>query len=252
MKVYARVKPNSSLTVFYSPNISHAVSGFMEMGFEIVPYRTISEIYDKVTSDDIVLDGITQCLTIFDKFGMHPHLEDYPEVLKPFLGRVIWIDTINRINSRPDKWGIFVKPIKQKAFTGKVINSPRDLMGCGSCYENYDVYCSEILDIKREWRGFILYDKLIDIRPYTGDYHYQYNPDIIDSVINAFKTWDERPSACSIDFAVVQRGNNLSTIVLEVNDAYSLGNYGLRCIDYAKMVSARWSQLLNRVDECKF
>ena len=36
------------------------------------------------------------------------------------------------------------------------------------------------------------------------------------------------------------------------NDAYALGNYGLPHIKYAKLISARWSQLLDRKDEYKF
>ena len=104
--VFAKVRPNAHFTLFHSPNISHAVSGFREMGFEIVHYSTIDEIYDRVTSDDIVLDYIDQCLTIFYKFGITPKLIDYPDVLKPYLGRKIWTDTINSINSNPDKWGI--------------------------------------------------------------------------------------------------------------------------------------------------
>lgn len=262
MRVYAKTRENSHFTIFHSPNISHAVSGFRELGAEIVTYHKIDEIYDLVSKDDIVLDYIDQCLTIFHKFGVRPELEDYPEVLKQFLGRTIWTDTINRVNSNPDLWGIFVKPKKEKKFTGKVITSTKDLIGCGSCYENYEVYCSEILDIKREYRGFMYYDELIDLRPYCGDYHYQYNPKIIDEVIEAFKTWDDRPVACSLDFAVIKRKiegskegsfvTKTETIFLEANDAYALGNYGLNHIDYAKMISARWSQLLNRKDEYKF
>lgn len=252
MKVWAKTRPNEHFTVFHSPNISHAVSGFRELGAEIITYNTIDEIYQWVTPDDIVLDYIDQCITIFDKFGKHPHLEDYPVVLKQFLGRAIWPDTINSINTHPDKWGVFVKPVKEKAFTGKVINGPADLVGCGSCYENYEVLCSEVLDIKREWRGFIYYDKLIDLRPYNGDWHYSYNPNIVDKVVKAFKTWEDRPVACSLDFAVIERNNKEETIFLEANDAYALGNYGLYCIDYAKMISARWSQILDRPDEFHF
>ncbi|MFQ9453270.1 MAG: hypothetical protein ACLUUQ_00395 [[Ruminococcus] lactaris] len=37
-----------------------------------------------------------------------------------------------------------------------------------------------------------------------------------------------------------------------MNDGYSLGSYGLVPIQYAKLVSARWSQLLNRTDEFDF
>lgn len=253
MKIWAKTRPNEHFTVFHSPNISHAVSGFRELGAEIVTYNTIDEIYQWVTPDDVVLDYIDQCLTIFDKFGKHPHLEDYPEVLRTFLGRPIWKDTINSINCNPDKWRVFVKPVKEKAFTGKVINGPADLVGCGSCYENYEVLCSPILNIKREWRGFIYYDKLIDLRPYSGDWHYNYDTKVIDNVIEAFKTWENRPAACSLDFAVIEDADGEQhTIFLEANDAYALGNYGLYCIDYAKMISARWSQILDRPDEFHF
>lgn len=250
MKIFAKVRSNGE---YHSHNIAHAVYGFRELGAEIVKYENIDEIYQLVTNEDIVLDYINQCLTIFDKFGKHPELPNYPEVLKPFLGRKIWKDNINSINNNPDKWGIFVKPIKEKAFTGRVINSPRDLIGCGSCYENYEVLCSNVIDIQKEWRGFIYYDELIDLRPYNGDWHYNYNSKVIDKVIETFKTWKDRPVACSLDFAVIEdAGGEQHTIFLEANDAYALGNYGLNCIDYAKMISARWSQILDRPDEFHF
>lgn len=267
MKIFAKVRSNGE---YHSHNIAHAVFGFRELGVEIVKYETIDEIYRLVTNEDIVLDYIDQCLTIFDKFGKHPELPNYPEVLKPFLGRKIWSDNINSINSNPDKWGVFVKPVKEKAFTGRVINSPRDLVGCGSCYENYEVLCSNVIDIQKEWRGFIYYDELIDLRPYNGDWHYNYNSKVIDKAMEAFKTWEDRPVACSLDFAVIEKNTEImkqteddlqhtveftttqSTIFLEANDAYALGNYGLNHIDYAKMISARWSQILDRPDEFHF
>lgn len=39
---------------------------------------------------------------------------------------------------------------------------------------------------------------------------------------------------------------------MEFNDAYALGCYGLAPILYAKFISARWSQILERHDEYKF
>ena len=269
MKIYAKTRSNGE---YHSPNISHAVHGFREMGFEIVKYQLINEIYNIVTKDDIVLDYIDQCLTVFNKFGVKPDIPDYPEVLKKYLGRSIWKDTINSINSNPDKWGIFVKPVKDKAFTGKVIKGPSDLIGCGSCYENYEVLCSEYIEILREWRGFVYYDKLIDLRPYNGNWCWTSYLDntIIQKAMVDFTKWENRPVACSLDFAVIEehkfyndKGDKVNyetdderveykTIFLEANDAYALGNYGLHHIMYAKLISARWAQLLNREDPCKF
>ena len=47
--------------------------------------------------------------------------------------------------------------------------------------------------------------------------------------------------ACSMDICVTKDGR---TLLVEFNDAYSLGAYGLPDIYYAKLISARWSQLL--------
>ena len=69
-----------------------------------------------------------------------PDVPDYPDILKPFFGRNIWKDTIDSISSNEEKWsaGYFVKPIRGKAFVGKIISSISDLVGCGNCYENYE------------------------------------------------------------------------------------------------------------------
>ena len=92
---------------------------------------------------------------------------------------------------------------------------------------------------------FVYYDEIIDVRPYKGDWHYNYNPDVLDQIMNQFTQWDERPMACSIDIGVTKDGR---TLLIECNDAYSLGAYGLEDYKYAKLLSARWSQLLNRED----
>ncbi len=242
----------------HSYNLANAMYGFRELGAEIVPYHTIDEIYDKVDGEDIVLDYIDQCNTIFRKFGVEPHIPDYPDSMKPFLGRKIWKDTIDSIASNEEKWsaGYFVKPIRDKAFTGKIISSIADLVGCGNCTENYEVLVSESLDILAEWRCFITYDKLVDLRPYgmlldrtRQSYLYHYDGNIVLKMMEIFCEWEDRPAACSMDICYTKDGR---TLLVEFNDAYALGHYGLPSIAYAKMISARWAQLLEREDEYHF
>lgn len=262
MKIWLKTKFDNGMNmeIPHSPNFAQAMYGFRELGAEIIPYHTINEIYNLVTKDDIVLDYIDQCNTILKKFGVTPNIPDYPEALSAFLGRRIWTDTINSIASDEKKWsaGWFVKPIKDKAFTGKVIKSIADLVGCGNHSDNYKVLCSEPLDIVSEWRGFILYDNLIDLRPYglllnnhqnTPTWNYQYDEKIVNSMMKAFRSWEDRPMACSMDICKTRDGR---TLLVEFNDAYSLGCYGLPPIFYAKLISARWSQLLDRPDEFHF
>lgn len=249
MAIFAKIRSNGE---YHSHNIAHAVFGFRELGAEIIKYELIDDIYNKVTTEDIVVDYIDQTQTILKKFGVTPSVKDYPDELRPYMGRKIWIDTIDALNCNPDKWGVFVKPIKDKAFTGRVVNSPKDLIGCGNEKENYEVLCCDVIDIKREWRGFVTYDELVDIRAYRGDYHYNYNPKVIDEIMNAFRTISNRPAGCSVDIAVIEKNGKLETVFLEMNDGYSLGNYGLHYLKYAKLLSARWSQLLGVQDQYDF
>ncbi len=239
-------------------NFANAMYGFKEMGAEIILYHHIGDILDEITKEDIALDYIDQCKTVFYKFGATPKIPDYPVNLAAFLGRKVWKDTINSISSNEEKWsaGYFVKPVRDKAFTGKIISSISDLVGCGNSTENYEVIVSEPLDILAEWRGFILYDELVDVRPYgllldqdRKSYRYHYDSDVIDQMMKCFVEWEDRPAACSMDICCTKDGR---TLLVEMNDAFALGCYGLSSVIYAKLISARWSQILDRADEFKF
>lgn len=249
MAVYVKTKKNGD---YHSYNFACAVFGFREMGAEIIKYESLDDIYDQVTREDIVIDYIQQTQEILKKFGVIPGIENYPKALQPLMGRRIWLDTIDHFSATPDQWGVFIKPVKDKAFTGRVVNSPKDLMGCGSEQENYEILCCDTVDIKREFRGFVLYDQLIDIRPYCGDYHYNYDPETVDVIVDAFRTIPDRPAGCSIDIAVIEKEDKQETVFLEMNDGYSLGSYGLQYLSYAKLLSARWAQLLGIADPYDF
>lgn len=141
-------------------------------------------------------------------------------------------------------------------FTGKIISSISDLVGCGNHSEDYEVLVSEPLDICAEWRCFILYDEIVDVRPYgllldrnRKSYKYHYDFKVLDYMMEAFISWEKRPTACSLDICVTKDGQ---TLLVEINDAYALGCYGLASIFYAKLISARWSELLGVKDEYKF
>ena len=259
-KVYLKTKFDNEMKIEipHNVNIANAMYGFRELGAEIIPYHKIDEIYDRVNREDIVLDYIDQCNSIFSKFGIEPSIPDYPKVMDKFLGRKIWKDTINSISRSEEKWsaGYFVKPVRNKVFTGKIISSISDLVGCGNYSEDYDVLVSEPLDICAEWRCFILYDEIVDVRPYgllldigRKSYRYHYDFKVLDSMMEAFISWEKRPTACSLDICVIKDGQ---TLLVEINDAYSLGCYGLASVFYAKLISARWSELLGVKDDYRF
>lgn len=113
MKVYAKIRQNGE---YHSQNISQAVYGFREMGAEIVRYQKISDIYESVTKEDIVLDYITQVEMILKKIWCSSSLRnDYPVELRKFMGRNVWKDN-NQFNQYSSgKMGGFCKTGKKQS-----------------------------------------------------------------------------------------------------------------------------------------
>lgn len=86
-------------------------------------------------------------------------------------------------------------------------------------FENDRFLISECIDIKSEWRGFVLNGDLLDIRCYSGDFTIFPNVDIIYDMI---KDYTEAPKAYTIDVAVTERG----TVLIEIHQFFSCGLYG--------------------------
>ena len=226
-------------------NFFNAYQGFYEMGFETVFFHTYDELKAS-HKEDVVVGYVDTVRNRLYDFGITTPEIDYPKELYPFLKRKIWTSNINTINSRPELWPVFVKPIEDKKFTGVVVRSPKDLIGCGDSAENTEVLCSEVINLLAEWRVFVRYGKILGVRFYRGDWHYHFDGSVIDEAVAKFSS---APSGYAIDFGVTDKGE---TVLIEVNDGYALGCYGLLYIDYAKLLSARWTELTETVDECDF
>lgn len=56
---------------------------------------------------------------------------------------------------------------------------------------------------------------------------------------------DQAPAAFAIDFGVLTDGQ---TALVELNDGFSIGTYGLSGELYADFTAARWAELVARVE----
>lgn len=208
-------------------------------------FRTPEEL-QKSFREDIVIGYVDTVRHRLYDFGILTPDIDYPDELKAFLGRKIWKTKMSQVSNYPERWPVFVKPVEDKKFTGVVVRSPRDLMGCGTCGEDPDAFCSEVVDFRAEWRCFVRYGRILDVRPYKGDWRLHYNPCVIEQAV---KQYASAPNGYAIDFGLTDDGR---TLLIEVNDGYSLGCYGLFYLDYAKLLSARWAELTHTIDACAF
>ncbi len=225
-----------------------AMHGFQQMGCHIhffSPGRIgeIPEWYSQLTRDDLVVGYIGDVVSALDYLGVpRPAAIDYPESIRYYLGRRVWTDRINNIADNPERWPLFIKSVAQKGFTGKVVRSPKDFIGIGAQGQPQEIFCSDIVDFQSEWRGYLRYGKLIDLKSYSGKIGVFPNMTVVNAAI---ADWEDKVAGCSIDFGVTKEGR---TLVVECNDGFALGNYGVKSLSYAKMLSARWFQMVGGVD----
>ncbi len=241
MKVYIRQNTDRE---FASYNFAVAYEGFRKLGWEIVPFYDLDNDVNDLQADEVVVGYIADIQNALFKLGITPpDALNYPEELTHFLGRKIWKSRINYIAKHPELWNIFVKPtIDSKKFTGRVIKSPKDLISCGDELVDTEIWCSEPVNFLAEWRCFVRYNEILDVRLYKGSWELHFDPQVIKDAVAAYKS---APASYTIDFGCTDTGK---TLLVEVNDGYSAGSYGLFATTYAQFLSARWAEMTDTRD----
>jgi hypothetical protein len=230
-----------------STNCFAAADGFRQMGWEIIPFHRFSELPHNDPADIVVshIDHVEDTLRAL--YRLVPPAIDYPEQLKPFLGRRMWQSTINAVAADPTQWPVFVKPLlARKKFTGVLVRHFRDLTGCGDQAENTPIWCAEPVHFVAEWRCFVRYGEVLAAQPYRGAWRAHFDPAVVEAAVNAYTL---APHAYALDIGLTSAGR---TVVIEVNEGYSIGSYGLPSLRYAKFLSARWAELTDTPDICNF
>jgi hypothetical protein len=241
MKAYIQTDKNGD---YYNVNAFIASVGFNALGFEIFKYFD-SKTVEETDRDAIFVGGVGMVRKRLNSLGIDKQDEiEYPSELREFLNRNVWLSTLNKI-IKEDKKDIFIKPTNTKLFQGKVITEFKDYIGLN--YENeIEIWCSDVVNVVTEWRCFVRYGKLIDVRYYKGDWDSQLDLSIVNDAIKKYKS---QPRSFCLDFGVDSNGKHY---LIEVNDGHSLGSYGMGAISYVKFLSARWSELTNTEDQLNF
>lgn len=226
-------------------NCFAAFSGFSMMGWEVIFYDSNRQPYN-IHRSDVVVGYISHVRQALRRIDIIPPVEiDYPKELNEYYGRRIWKSTLHTVYCDEKMWPLFVKPVKGKQFNGTLVESLTNLVGIGS-QEDKEVWCSEPIKFISEYRCFIRYGKILDARRYKGSFKHIPDFNVVERCI---KDYNSQPAAYSLDFGITDDGRSL---LIEVNDGYSMGAYGLNSIDYAKLISARWHELVGLQDPCLF
>ena len=220
-----------------------AWQGFQELGFKPIFFKSENELED-CRPDDLIVGGVTVINRRLNAYGITIDEYDYPTQLSDYLGRRVWKDMLEGILGKPEQWPVFVKPVKNKAFLGFVLKTGREVPRMRSARPDEPVWCSELVSFQAEWRVFVRYGNVWDVRPYRGDWRAHFDASVIEDAVRKFTA---APAGYAMDFGATDDGR---TLLIEVNDGIALGCYGADPVEYAKTLSARWCELVGMHDEC--
>lgn len=228
---------------FRNINIFTAWQGLEALGYE-THFVSPDEVENlPLDANTPLVAGIPSIWQALRKLGVEVGaLDAIPYGLHSFAGRHFGECSLSEIRARIASEGppVFIKPRSQqgKLFNGHVVARFRDLIQTAHLPDELPVWWSDALDLRGEFRGFVLRGELVGLRHYFGDFRCNLNFDRIEA---ALQTWKSRPIACSMDWAFTESGE---TILIEVNDAYALGCYGLAPHFYAPMLTERWREIV--------
>lgn len=224
-----------------------AMKGFALLGVETAPFYGFGDIEKIDLTEETIVCGYVGDVRSAIKRLNCPELAniDYPKELHDYLGRNVRADKLGNVRHSTDRF--FLKPVRQKAFTGFVYtNTASDRTRLVTVLDDEDIWISDIVNFVSEYRVFVMYGLPVGIRWYKGDPFVSPDKAIIKEAVDKWTCKEgivrnDVPHACTVDFGVTSEGK---TLVIEANEGFAFGGYGLGSITYARMLDARWRQIV--------
>ncbi len=134
---------------------------------------------------------------------------------------------------------LFIKPAgRAKEFIAGVVSTRKNLEFFYHLDPTTKVFVSEVVDIVSEYRCYVTNGELKGIKHYSGDIRLFPSIEMIDGCIREYIS---SPTGYTIDFGILATGK---TVLIEVNDGFAIGNYGLDNSLYVSLLCARWLEIL--------
>jgi hypothetical protein len=216
------------------------------LGIEVVPYlaKQIQRRQLPLTRDSFICGDMDAMHGAMKQLGIEPPVpNDFPTSLARYFRRKVWRSSIRALEHALEEGReIFAKPAgRRKRFTGRVFTSPADRYYLSGTSAQEPLWCSEVVRWISEFRVYVIHGEVVSINPYQGDASESLCESTLRDAIEAFTGSGEAPAAYGIDFGVLDTGE---TALVEANDGYSLGAYGIDAESYTRLLFTRWEELL--------
>ena len=233
------IQSNTERTLAHHFDCSCALYGAIDngMNYRLTSFEEVtSGRFDAIIKNKLFIGSTEFMREVFKRIGLN-------DVKLPVNSNrdceVIALEEAHKRVLDGDK--LFIKPIEIKLFTGLILdgmqysclsNLPKETMVMA--YKPFD---SKIIS---EWRLYVHNDKIIDARNYCGEFivspNYEYAMMVISNNRGKF------PCAYTLDIAVLENNEN---VVVEFNDMWAIGNYGIPNDIYLKALKDRYFQIVS-------
>ena len=233
--VYIQTKADGSFT---NSNSYAAWEGFSALGYEVRTFQADELAQLELEPDALVHAHVGIIWQALEQLGAAvPQALSIPTELEPFLGRRQWHSTLGAVRTLKDV-PTFIKPLENgKAFTGHVVSAFRDLIRTASLPDAFPVLAQEVVALESEWRVFVLRSEVLGVGHYYGD-PLRFPDEVV--IKQLLQTQQKPVAAYGLDVGVTATGQ---TLLIELNDGYALGHYGLPPTKYARLLEVRWDEL---------
>jgi len=191
-----------------------------------------------IPKDDYIPVGTVEYTTKYAELNdiKLPENITYPSTLDYYLKRLIYQDTFKNVQSN-----LFVKPLTTKTFTGDIKSKLTE-------YVNPDetVWVSETINLINEYRYYIIDHTIAGYSRYdsTDNEDIIPDPNVIQSMITDYT---DQPIGYCIDVGIIDKNE---TVLVEVNDGWSLGLYpwgNMTREKYVELITRRWKEIISTI-----
>lgn len=236
--LYLEKLPGSRLLAF--DFAYDAMLGAQSLG---IKYKAVDS-YESIPGDatNILVGSVEFCRNWLHKHGYSvPKLVDLNSIGID-LKRSCYYAIMSELYMIPKElWvPVFIKPYYEiKAFDGFVASDNNEMLQLFTNGYTGPILVQDIINYVSEYRAYITNNRLIGIKHYLGDPLIFPNPEYIKHCIESCKDVLNLHSY-SIDFGIAENGQ---TYLIEINDGWGIGNYGIPPKDYYLFVRNRWLQI---------
>lgn len=217
---------------------SCAMWGAIESGFDykLVSYEEVeSGKWDNLIKTNLFVGSVEFMRMVFSRVG----LEDVRlprNSNREF--QIMELGEVRRRSKNGERW--FIKPIEIKLFTGFILDEM-----VNTSIQNIPDSCKVMVykpldEILSEWRVYVGEDRIWDMKNYSGDLFKTPSEKYIKSII---KENSDFPISYTIDVGILESGEE---VVIEFNDMWAIGNYGIPNDEYLSLLKRRYFDIINR------